>query len=109
MKMRLTSVTYAAERTHLFEFRPLGGQAVASFEAGAHIDLHLPNGIVRQYSLINSQDERHRYVVGIKRDPRSRGGSSYIFEKLALGTVLEIGGPRNNFRLVEDASRTAAA
>jgi vanillate O-demethylase ferredoxin subunit len=104
--MRLTSVTYAAERTHLFEFRPLGGQTLAPFEAGAHIDLHLPDGMVRQYSLINPQHETHRYVVGIKRDPRSRGGSSYIFESLVVGTVVRIGGPRNNFRLVEDASHT---
>jgi len=106
VEMRLTAVTYTAQGTHLFEFRPLGGRSVAAFEAGAHIDLHLPNGMVRQYSLINRQDETHRYVVGIKRDPRSRGGSNYIFERLMVGTVVKIGGPRNNFRLVEDASHT---
>jgi tetrachlorobenzoquinone reductase len=106
VEMRLTCVTYAADRTSLFEFRPLGGQPVAPFEAGAHIDVHLPNGMVRQYSLINRQSETHRYVVGIKRDPRSRGGSSYIFEKLMVGTVLKIGAPRNNFRLLENASHS---
>jgi vanillate O-demethylase ferredoxin subunit len=106
VEMRLTAVTYAAQGTHLFEFRPLGGRSVVAFEAGAHIDLHLPNGIVRQYSLVNRQDETHRYVVGIKRDPRSRGGSSYIFERLLVGTVVKIEGPRNNFRLVEDAAHT---
>jgi ferredoxin-NADP reductase len=104
--MRLTAITYAAEQTHLFEFRPLGTPTVAAFEAGAHIDLYLPNGLVRQYSLTNPESENHRYVVGIKRDPRSRGGSSYIFESLTVGTVLNIGGPRNNFPLAEAATHT---
>ncbi|EJN10228.1 hypothetical protein PMI40_00190, partial [Herbaspirillum sp. YR522] len=46
-----------------------------AFEAGAHIDLHLGNGIVRSYSLSNSPAERHRYVVGVLKDRASRGGS----------------------------------
>jgi tetrachlorobenzoquinone reductase len=104
--MRLTAIYYAADSINLFEFRPVDGSTVATFEAGAHIDVHLPNGLVRQYSLVNSQDERHRYVVGVKRDPNSRGGSSYLYERLQVGTVLKVGGPRNHFRLHESAAHT---
>jgi tetrachlorobenzoquinone reductase len=105
-EMRLAAIYYAADSINLFELRPVDGAPVAAFEAGAHIDLHLPNGLIRQYSLVNSQDERHRYVVGVKRDPNSRGGSSYVYEKLTVGTLLKVGGPRNNFRLEESAAHT---
>jgi ferredoxin-NADP reductase len=101
--MRLTAITYAADQTCLFEFRPLDGGEVRPFQAGAHIDVHLPNGLIRQFSLTNAQDERHRYVVGVKKDPKGRGGSRYMIDELRVGTVLKIGGPRNNFPLNESA------
>ena len=106
LQARLTAIRYAAEGIHLYEFSSLDGRALPRFAAGAHVDLHLPNGLVRQYSLCNAQDEAHRYVVGIKRDPASRGGSAYLHEQLKVGTVLAIGAPRNHFALHEDASHS---
>lgn len=106
LQARLTAIRYAAEGIHLYEFSPVEGDALPRFTAGAHIDLHLPNGLVRQYSLCNPQHETHRYVVGIKRDPSSRGGSSYVHEQLRVGTVLRVGGPRNHFALHEEARHT---
>src|SRR5690606_33139832 len=76
------------------------------FEAGAHIDLHLPNGLVRSYSLCNPPSERGRYVVGVLHDCKSRGGSRYIHEALRIGNELEISMPRNNFQLNENAPRS---
>ncbi len=104
--MRLTAITYAAEQVHLYEFRPVSGTSVRPFTAGAHVDLHLPNGLVRQYSIANAQDERDRYVLGVKRDAAGRGGSRFLHDDLRVGTVLEVGGPRNNFPLVEAASHS---
>lgn len=100
--VRLTAIIPAADDTNFFEFRPLSGE-VPRFSAGAHIDVHLPNGMIRQYSLTNSQDERHRYVIGVKRDANSRGGSVYMMDKLEVGAEITIGGPRNNFPLNESA------
>ena len=100
---RLTAIRYAAEGIHLYEFAPMAGRALPPFTAGAHLDLHLPNALVRQYSLCNPQHETHRYVVGIKRDPASRGGSSYVHDQLKVGMVLELGAPRNHFALHEQA------
>ncbi len=102
-RARLTAIRYAAEGIHLYEFAAVDGSALPAFAAGAHIDLHLPNGLVRQYSLCNPQVETHRYVVGIKRDPASRGGSACVHEQLKVGTVLTLGGPRNHFPLHEAA------
>ncbi|MDB5732669.1 MAG: oxidoreductase [Variovorax sp.] len=86
------------------ELRPPGGASrFPAFEAGAHVDLHLPNGMVRSYSLINPATERHRYVVAVQEDRQSRGGSRYVHRQLRVGTTLPISAPRNHFRLHEDA------
>ncbi|HSH89543.1 MAG TPA: PDR/VanB family oxidoreductase [Ramlibacter sp.] len=101
--MRLSAIRYGASGISLFEFVPLQPGPLPPFTAGAHVDLHLPSGLVRQYSLCNPQGEQHRYVVGIKRDPNSRGGSRFLHDELRVGTVLHVGAPRNNFELREEA------
>src|SRR5690606_37809797 len=73
------------------------------FTAGAHIDVHLADGLTRSYSLINPEGERHRYVIAVNRDAASRGGSVFIHDNLNVGSELAITGPRNNFPLVETA------
>ncbi|MFJ4351995.1 PDR/VanB family oxidoreductase [Pseudomonas sp. NPDC089428] len=88
------------------ELRPWGDTVFAPFEAGAHIDLHLPNGLVRSYSLLNSPSDKGRYVVGILRDRSSRGGSRYVHEQLRVGTQLTISQPRNHFALDTRASHS---
>ena len=104
--VRLTAIRYAAHETNLYEFRRLDGAPMAPVEPGAHIDIHLPNGMMRQYSLTTADGDANAYVVGIKRDRASRGGSKYIHDSLPVGTVLKIGGPRNNFPLEEKAPHT---
>ena len=64
--------------------------------AGAHIDLHLPNGLVRQFSLVVPDSDPDKYVVGVKRDAASRGGSRYIIEEMRVGDQIKISPPRNN-------------
>jgi len=51
LDMRLISIRYVARDTHLLEFAPVNGGPLPAAEPGAHVDLHLPNGIVRSYSL----------------------------------------------------------
>jgi len=79
------------------------GADLPPFSAGAHIDLHLPNGVVRSYSLSNSPMERQRYVIGVLHDRNSRGGSRYVHEQLRVGSTIQIGTPRNNFPLETSA------
>lgn len=101
--LRLTAIRYAAKETHTYEFRRPDGGPLPEADAGSHIDLNLPNGMARQYSLVTVKDSDKAYVVGIRRDRESRGGSIYIHEQLRVGTVLKVGGPRNNFPLDENA------
>jgi vanillate O-demethylase ferredoxin subunit len=72
------------------------------FSAGAHIDVHAAPGLVRQYSLCNDPGETHRYVIGVLRDAKSRGGS-LAMHALQEAQVVAISHPRNHFALTEEA------
>lgn len=100
------SIRMEAKDIISIDLRPCGDDAFPPFSAGSHIDVHLPNGIIRNYSLLNPPGETHRYVIAVLRDPASRGGSSYIHEHLHPGAQLPISLPRNNFPLHEQASHS---
>lgn len=87
------------------ELRAVAGGELPPFEPGAHLDLHLPNGLTRQYSLTNDWRERDRYVIGVARVADSRGGSSFVHSSIRAGAQLTIRGPINNFALDPDAER----
>lgn len=82
------------------------GSALPAFTPGAHIDLHLAPGLVRQYSLCGAASECTHYTVAVKLEPNSRGGSRAVHERLQAGTPLTISQPRNNFPLDLDAPHT---
>ena len=100
------TLRHEADEVISVELRPVPGTEFPAFEAGSHIDLHLPNGMVRSYSLSNPCTDRNRYVVGVLRDRASRGGSRCVHEQLRIGMRLPISAPRNNFPLHEDAAHT---
>jgi vanillate O-demethylase ferredoxin subunit len=103
LSLRVQAVRFEAETIRSFELVSLDGTELPPFTAGAHIDLALPGALSRSYSLINSQDERHRYVIAVNRDVASRGGSLYMCETLRVGDVLSVTAPRNTFPLDENA------
>lgn len=88
-----------------FELCLANGELLPAFTAGAHVDVHLPSGVVRQYSLCNAPQERHRYLIGVLKDPSSRGGSQAMHEWVQQGHTLHISEPRNLFPLVGDGAR----
>ena len=106
LPVRVKTVTWEAPGIVSYELRPLHGAALPSFTAGAHIDLHLGNALVRSYSLVNSQTERHRYVIAVQKDRASRGGSQWVHDNLRAGDVIEITPPSNNFPLDETAEHS---
>ena len=106
LPLRLTRIEYAARDIHLFTFAHPQGVPLVPYMPGAHIDLHLPGGWTRQYSLVDpltTGQPCSSYLVAIKRDARSRGGSASAFEKLRVGDLVSVGGPRNHFVLDEVA------
>src|SRR5919205_1697370 len=76
------------------------GRRLPDWTPGAHIDLVLPNGMTRQYSLCGDRWDAHTYRVGVLLEPEGRGGSSHVHEQLQPGHLVGVGGPRNNFPLV---------
>ncbi|MCC7411531.1 MAG: oxidoreductase [Gammaproteobacteria bacterium] len=89
-----------------FELVSGDGGELPEFTAGAHIDVHLGDGLIRQYSLCNDPRERHRYRLGVLREAQSRGGSVAMHERVNAGDRISISTPRNTFHLDERASHS---
>jgi vanillate O-demethylase ferredoxin subunit len=106
LQVRVKSATWEAPGILSYELQALDGGALPPFTAGAHIDLSLPSGLVRSYSLINPQSERQRYVIAVQNDRASRGGSRWVHDNLRPGHVLTISEPINNFALNEAAEHS---
>ena len=73
--------------------------ALPAWSPGAHIDVILPDGLVRQYSLCGAPEDRTRWRIGVLLEPEGRGGSSFIHNRVRAGDALQVAGPRNNFAL----------
>jgi vanillate O-demethylase ferredoxin subunit len=105
LSLLVRQIRFEANGIHSYELvDPLGGE-LPPFSAGAHIDIHLPNGMTRQYSLCNSPAERHRYVIAVLRDDKGRGGSRALHDALRVQDLATVSQPRNNFALVPEARR----
>lgn len=100
LSVKVVNKTLEAEDIVSLELASADGKTLPSFSAGAHIDVHVPGGITRQYSLLNDSSEQHRYIIGVLKDPQSRGGSVAIHDKVNVGDVLQISTPKNHFELV---------
>jgi vanillate monooxygenase ferredoxin subunit len=88
-----------------FELADPNGAELPAFSAGSHIDVTIPGGLVRQYSLCNSPSERNRYVIGVWNDGNSRGGSKALHAQVNEGDTLQVGLPRNRFRVPRSTKR----
>ena len=105
------TLRFEADDVISVELRPSEGSVFPPFEPGSHIDLQLPNGLARSYSLLNAADEAirgagRRYVIGVLHNRAGRGGSRWLHEQLRIGLPVEITPPRNDFHLHEDADHT---
>lgn len=101
--VRVATLTEDRGGVRIYELRRLDGGLLPAFSAGAHVDVHAGPEIVRQYSLLNNPEERHRYVIAIALEPASRGGSRYLHEAVKEGDMLTISAPRCHFALNEAA------
>jgi len=89
-----------AEGIASFELGREDGRPLPAFSAGSHIDVQVPGGITRQYSLCNDASDSCVYRIAVLRDAASRGGSAAMHDRLNEGDALTISEPRNHFPLV---------
>ncbi len=104
LALRVVEARWEAEGITSFVLAAPGGGALPAWEPGAHLDLHLPSGLVRQYSLCGDPADDSRYRIAVLAQPAGRGGSMEAHAALRPGTLVTVGPPRQNFPLV-DADR----
>lgn len=98
----MSATALVADHVRSITLERRDGGPFPAWSPGAHIDLTLGDGLVRQYSLCGDPEDRHRWTVIVLREPDSRGGSAYVHDSLAVGEALDARGPRNHF-VLEDA------
>ncbi|MDE1950885.1 MAG: oxidoreductase [Burkholderiales bacterium] len=106
LRLRVARKTVEAEGICGFELVDPAGAALPAFSAGSHLDVQLPNGLTRQYSLCNDPGDSHRYQIAVLRDAASRGGSAAMHDQVHEGQVIEVSAPRNHFPLAHGARRS---
>lgn len=102
-QVRVVAVLPSSRRSVELLLEPIGEHSQLAPSPGSHVDVHLPNNMVRQYSLIQTQDDQQDYRICVQLDSNSRGGSRTIHEQVDVGDVLTISPPRSNFSLLEDS------
>lgn len=102
--LRVQQKTWESDGVTSVTFADPSGAQLAPWQPGSHLSLHLPNGLVREYSLCSDPLDSTSWTVAVLRTPDSRGGSQLVHEGLPVGALLKVEGPRNNFAL-EDAGR----
>ncbi|MDR5762916.1 PDR/VanB family oxidoreductase [Caballeronia sp. LZ035] len=105
MTVRVARRTAEADDIVSFELASLDGRDLPAFDAGAHIDVHLPTGLVRQYSILSAPYEPSRYQIAVLREAESRGGSAGMHDAVREGDELRVSVPRNHFALASGAAK----
>jgi len=97
--LEVTRIRAEARGVLSVEFRSADTAELPSFGPGAHLGLYLPNGLMRQYSLVNDPRETHRYTIAVDLTSASQGGSRYVHSSLRRGDIVEAEVPQSNFSL----------
>src|SRR4051812_924421 len=103
LTVRVRSRVQPTSAVVVIELEPVGDVVLPPFEPGAHIDLVLANGMVRQYSLLPPPPGRTTWRVAVLQEPAGRGGSVYVHDSVQVGTSLTAIGRRNHFALAPAA------
>ncbi|MFA7439040.1 2Fe-2S iron-sulfur cluster-binding protein [Castellaniella sp.] len=100
LSVRVASRSVLAQDIIGLELVDLAGGLLPAYEPGAHIDVHLPGGCIRQYSLAGDARQTRHYEIAVLREVESRGGSVAAHERVREGDILLISAPRNRFPLM---------
>src|SRR5882672_4438395 len=104
LHLNVSSIDSEAKHIVVLDLRDRDDRPLPAFEPGSHLELYLPNRLVRHYSICNDSKETHRYCIGVGLAQNSRGGSRYIHDLIRRGDTVAVSLPKNNFRLVQNAT-----
>lgn len=104
-KVRVAEVLDETHNIKSFRLQRPDGAPFDPYPAGAHIDIVGPTAVVRQYSLCSRPDSAEDYVIAVKLEPESRGGSAALHDQVTVGQELEISAPRNLLAVAPHADR----
>ncbi|MDI2129116.1 PDR/VanB family oxidoreductase [Yinghuangia seranimata] len=104
LELTVAARTAPADGVVALTLRRSDGGALPGWTPGAHVDVLLPDGMTRQYSLCGSPDDRAAWRVAVLKEPGGRGGSAYVHARLTPGARVRVRGPRNHF-VLEPAAR----
>lgn len=106
LQLLLRSITLQADGINAFEFVHPDGEVLPEVSAGAHVDVHLPGGHVRSYSLASDPSNRSSWTLGVLLEAKGRGGSKALHDGVRVGELVTLGMPRNAFGLDEKAEHS---
>lgn len=106
LSLRVRSVTWEAQDILSFELVHPQGALLPAAEAGAHLDVRVPGGLNRRYSLCHAPSRRDHWRIAVLNVAGGRGGSLAMHREVRAGQMLEVGGPHNFFPLVRHAPHT---
>lgn len=101
LSVKVTSKEQVADGVVRLGLIDARGGSLPHWDPGAHIDVVLESGVVRQYSLCGAPENRDFFEIAVLREEDSRGGSASVHEDVAVGDSLQVRGPRNHFQLVD--------
>lgn len=102
--LRVQQGLWEAENVITFTLADPASETLPPWQPGSHLDITLPSGLVRQYSLCGSPENTSIYKIAVLRETNSRGGSKELHETALVGRNIQIRGPRNHFPFVEAQS-----
>ena len=105
LSAKVSAINEEAEGIRSYEFVDLDGGQLPPFTAGAHIEVHLDEGMIRSYSLCSDPADTSRYQIAVLKEEEGRGGSKKMHDEVSVGDVLTITAPINHFPLAGREAR----
>ncbi len=105
LQVRIQSVHYETDQIRCFTLVDAEGRTLPEFAPGAHIDVHIDDDLIRQYSICSSADDRSRYRIGVLRQSPGANACEYFFDDVQVGDSLKISEPKNLIKLISGAER----
>lgn len=103
LELKVSAVKNETKDIKSYELVAPDGGDLPPFDAGAHIDVLTEGGLKRSYSIASDPADRKRYLLGVLREPESRGGSAWMHDAVKQGGTISVTEPLNNFPLADGA------